>query len=641
MGKQAKGVFELPNRRIDCRVDAPCLLTEAALAAGVILNVACGGKGTCGGCAIDLVSGHFADAEGNRIALHRAQPKRVRACQTRLLESKFLVRVPRHSLVEAGEKVVMDFAHAPTFSLRPPVRKEHFALAPPQLRDQRGDIERICDALAGRGYGRPIFASVYVTREAQLVARASYDLTVTVARDQGMWHIVRLEAGDTTESLYGAAVDVGTTTVVVALVDLNDGTILDGASSYNQQITRCDDVASRITYAKDPQHVEELRHLVVEGTVNRLLGLLIERHGLGVEDIAHMTVSGNSVMAHLFCGMSPAGIGGVPFAPITNFPGPHRAGQLHLAMNPEALVDISPAAAAYVGGDITSDLFVCRLPESRELTVLIDIGTNAEIVVGNRDRAIACAAPAGPAFEGHGLTCGMRAAVGAIESFRLEELTAEPTYTVIGQTRPAGVCGSGLIDFVASAFRAGLIGPSGRFSEDARQRCGRLRRIPEGDNDLLAYEIVPAEDTDDGLAPILITERDLAALLQAKGVIFAALQIAMKHFGAGFDQIHRLYLAGGFAKHIDLNNAAAMGLLPDIAPERYVFIGNGSLAGAYLALVDEDVRRRLPRVGEAPTVIELNLDPDFMDAYTMAMFLPHGDPAMFPNASGPRAAGPR
>ncbi len=631
MSKQAHGVFELPARRVECRLQVPCLLTEAAVKAGVVLNAACGGKAVCGGCAVDLVSGSFADAEGGKLAL-AAAPRRVRACQTRLLGGPFHVRVPRHSLVEAGERVVMDFAHAPPYTLRPPVRKEHLRLAAPALRDQRGDIERICDALAERGYERPIRSSVYLARSAGLAGAADYDLTVTVARDHGAWHVIRLERGDTSAVLYGAAVDVGTTTVVVALVDLATGTIVDGASSYNQQIIRCDDVGSRISYAADAERVEELRHLVVESTVNRLLRLLTERHGLADDDVAHMTVSGNSVMTHLFCGLSPSGMGGVPFAPITNFPGPYRAGQLHLAMNREALVDLAPSAAAYVGGDITSDMYVCRLTSGRELVALIDVGTNAEIVVGNRDRSIACAAPAGPAFEGHGLSCGMRAAVGAIESFRLEHLSAEPACEVIGGTRPAGICGSGLIDFLAQAFGAGLIGPAGRFTEEAIQQCPRLRRLPHGGNEMLAYEIVPAEQTDDGLAPIVITERDIAALLQAKGVIFAALQIAMKHFGKRFDELERLYLAGGFAKHIDLSSAVSMGLLPDIGRDRFVFIGNGSLAGAYLALVDESVRRQLPHVANAPTVIELNLDPEFMDAYTMAMFLPHADPAMFPGA---------
>jgi uncharacterized 2Fe-2S/4Fe-4S cluster protein (DUF4445 family) len=322
--------------------------------------------------------------------------------------------------------------------------------------------------------------------------------------------------------------------------------------------------------------------------------------------------------------VDPAGLGGAPFAPVSNNLGPCRAGQLHLDINPEAFVDISPSAAAYVGGDATSDMYLCGQLSRGEVTAMIDIGTNAEIVIGNRDRAIACAAPAGPAFEGHGLSCGMRAAVGAIDSLAIADLAAPPQMTVIGQAAPTGICGSGLIDFVAQAFKAGILGPTGRFTPQAIEKCPRLRKLRQGQTEVLAYELVEAEKTDDGRAPIAVTERDISALLQAKGVIFAALKIAMKHFGKGFGDIHRFYLAGGFARHIDLDNAVAMGLLPDIPRERFIFVGNGSLGGAYLALVDQNVRSQLPHLAGAPTVIQLNLDPEFMDAYTLAMLLPHG-----------------
>lgn len=630
MSNTLRGTIELPNRRLECELPGPMLLSDVAVRAGVILNVACGGKGTCGGCTVELIAGKFATTECREILLDGA-PRRALACATKLLGGDFVIRVPRHSLVEAGEKVVMDFANTPTFSLRPPVRKEHLQLVAPVLGDARGDIDRILDELARRGYEHRIFASVYVGRQAQLAVACNYDLTATLTQDGGHWHVIRLEPGDTTAKLYGSAVDIGTTTVVVALVDLAAGRIVDVASSYNQQIIRCDDVASRISYATNAEKLEELRDLVVEATINRLLGLLADRHGLGREDIAHMTVSGNTVMTHLFCGLSPTGIGGVPFAPITNFPGPYRAGQLHVDMNAEGFVDLAPSAAAYIGGDITSDMYVCGQGHSQELTVMIDIGTNAEIVVGNRDRLIACAAPAGPAFEGHGLSCGMRAAVGAIDAIQIESLRSQPGYSVIGKTRPAGICGSGLIDFVAEAFKVGVISMAGRFTPDAIEKCPYIRRIQVGASEMLAYEVAPAEQTDDGLTPILLSERDIATLLQAKGVIYASLQIAMKHFGKGFDAVERFYLAGGFARHIDLNNAVTMGLLPDIAREKYLFVGNGSLAGAFLCLVDSDVRRQLPQVAAAPRTIELNLDPDFMDAYTMAMFVPHADPGLFPS----------
>lgn len=630
MVQKARGIIELPDRQIECEVEAPCLLTDLADREGIILNVACGGKGTCGGCAVDLLAGKFSNLDGKKISHAEGKPHRVLSCQTLLLKGPFRIRVPRHSLVSAGERVVMDFAHAPKVTLRPAVRKERIKLVKPAMPDQRGIVERIVDELKRRGYQLPIKASVYLARQVDFSLDREWELTVTVTNNESGWHIVRIEPGDTTASLYGAAVDVGTTTVVVSLVDLNTGKIVDTTSAYNQQITRCDDVASRIAYSQKPGGLEQLRELVIESTINRLLGLLRARHGLSADDISHVTAAGNTVMTHLLCGISPAGLGGVPFVPVSNFPGPYRAGQLHLSINPEAMVDLLPSAAGYIGGDITGDMLICNLTEQDELTVLVDVGTNAEIVVGDRNRLIACAAPAGPAFEGSGITAGMRASTGAIDSFRLDNIEAEPEYTVIGGIAPVGICGSGLIDFLAQVYQAGIISAAGRFTDDAIRRCPRVMKVPDKDGrEVLAYEIVPADRTDDGVTAIVVTERDIASLLQAKGVIFAALQIALKHFGKAvtidedcFDGIERFYLAGGFARHVNLDNAVIMGLLPDIDRDKYTFIGNGSLAGAYLMLLDEQIRKKLPRIISSLEVIELNLDKDFQEAYTLGMLLP-------------------
>ncbi|HET6430165.1 MAG TPA: ASKHA domain-containing protein [Phycisphaerae bacterium] len=629
MTDQANGWFELPTDRIECRVAVPCLLTEAAGAAGVMLNVACGGKGACSGCEVELIAGAFADLSGERIDPNGG-PRRALACQTRLIAGGFHVRVPRSSMVEAEGKFVVEVAHVPEVELRPAVRKRHLELSAPTLADQRADLERIIDALADAGMAGAVTASRRMTARAGRLARWEYKLTATVAADGNGWRLIRLQGGDASGIHYGAAVDVGTTTVVVALVDLNTGKILDTASSYNQQITRCDNVASRISYCTGPEAVEELCDLIIEN-VNRLLGVLLDRHRLKAADVAHMTVAGNTVMTHLFCGLDPTPLGGVPFAPVTNFPGPYRAAELKLAINPEAPVDLFPSAAAYVGGDVTADAFVCGLRTRPGLNVLVDIGTNAETVVGKAGRFVACAAPAGPAFEGHGLSCGMRAAAGAIDTVRIDSLDAPPALTVIGDARPAGVCGSGLIDFIGQAFLARVIGASGRFTQTALARCPQIRRVANGKGELPAYELVTAEASEGGLGAIGITEKDIATVLQAKGVIFSAVQIALKTVGAAFDDVDRFYLAGGFARHIDLDNAVAMGLLPDIDREKFVFIGNGSLGGAMLALVDSAVRADLPHLAAAPEVIELNLDPDFMDAYTLGMFVPNGDPSLFPS----------
>ena len=391
MSSTISGIFELPDREVDFQTDSPCLLTEAAAEADVVLDVACGGKGACGSCAVDLLAGRYADAAGEPIDLPDGRPRRVLACQTRLLAGPFRVRVPRHSLVEAGEKVVVEFEQAPAHALRPPVRKEHLSLPAPTLADQRGNLERLADGLRARGLQGPIVTSLPAARAAAALGDGGFEATATVTHDAGAWHVIRIEPGQAGGPLYGAAVDIGTTTVVVALVDLSAGEIVDAASCYNRQIVRNDNVGSRISFAETDEGLADLRRLVVERTINRLLGLLRRRHGLEADDVAHLAVAGNTVMAHLFCGLSPKPLGAVPFAPITNFPGPWRAGELSVAMNPAGFVDVAPSVSAYVGGDITSDMFVCGVASRSESTVLVDIGTNAEIVVGNRHRLIACA----------------------------------------------------------------------------------------------------------------------------------------------------------------------------------------------------------------------------------------------------------
>lgn len=628
-------IFECNGSRFIGEAQAGDLLTEVAEAAGVVLNVACAGAGSCGGCAVELVEGRFVDLAGRLVT---ADPSggHVLACQTQLGECAAAhVRVPRHSRVSGGEKVVVDFEHLGAWTHEPTVRKECLELERPTLADQAPDIERIAHALALRGYAK-VEPALSALRDAPPACRAGqYEVTVTLARlgEEGPWRMTRVEPGDTAERLYGLAVDIGTTTVVCALVDLRAGRIVDAASSYNQQIRRCDNVASRISYAGSGERLREMQRLVIDETVNPLVRLLQSRHGLSRDDIAAMAVACNNVMAHLLLGVDPTSLGAIPFQPADNAPPALAAGLLGVDIAPAAPVAIAPAASAYIGGDAVSDLHVCGLAAAEGLTLVVDIGTNAEIAVGDRHGIIACSAPAGPAFEGAGLSCGMRAATGAVEAVRIRPDDFSCEYAVIGGGAPSGICGSGLIDFLAQGRRTGLLTAAGRFSDRARNECKALQTVRRGDGaEVLAYVLAPADQTDDKLAPLAISESDVATLLQAKAVIFAGVQIALKQAGRSFDDLAQVFLAGGFAKHIDLDSAVTMGLLPDIGRDRYRFVGNTSLAGAMLLLLDASAGPAMRELARRPKVIELNLDPDFQDAYIMAMMLPHGDPSLFPSA---------
>lgn len=633
MSEPIEIVFEFSGRSAQARAEAGTPLFIAAEAAGVPLNVACGGTGACGGCAVDLVAGRFAGADGEAIQLSR--PHRVLACRTRLLGGPARVRVPRHSLISAGERVVIEFDHVLPHAAEPSVRKVHLALPQPSLHDQRGDVERILESLAEAGHA-PVAATLPAVRETAPACRdGGYRVTATLAAaGPDGWRLVRVEPGDGGSRCFGLAVDIGTTTVVCSLVDLAAGRLVDSASSYNQQVRRCDDVASRIVQGSTPQGLAEMQRLVVEATMNRLVGLLLDRHALLREDLVRVAVAGNSVMTHLLLRADPRSLGGVPFQPAVADPPCFAAAELGLAAHPAAPVDVAPATAAYVGGDITADMHVCGIAESDELTLLVDIGTNAEIVAGDRERLVACAAPAGPAFEGHGLRCGMRASSGAIDRVAIDPASGACRYGVIDGGAPSGICGSGLIDVLGQAFRAGLLTAAGRFDPErvTGAAAGHFARVATADGrELLAYVLAPADQTEDGVAPVVVTEADVAALLQAKGVVFAAMQMAIQRLGRRFDEVRRVFLAGGFARHLNLANCVTAGLLPDLPHERFRFIGNGSLAGAVAMLVDRTARHRMLSATRRPEVVELNLDPAFADAYTMAMLLPNGDPELFPS----------
>ncbi|MFW6153753.1 MAG: ASKHA domain-containing protein [Planctomycetota bacterium] len=614
------GVFDLPDGEATCRVPSGVKLTEAAEAASVVLDVSCGGAGTCGGCAVDLVQGAFADLDGNAIPLD-AGPKRVLGCRTRAV-GDFRVSVPSHSLVRADERVVVDFEHLPAWVLAPAARKHRLVMTPPVLTDQAGDIERIREGVGELGRAEHLGCTLAALREAPRACReGGYDVTLTISQVNGTADLTRIEPGDTTGRLFGVAIDIGTTTVVSSLVDLTTGRIVDSASSYNQQVRRVNDVAGRITAGSTPEGLAELRRLVVEATINRQIGLLTAREGIAAADIARVSIAGNTVMTHLLLGVDPTHLGAVPFQSVTNAPPSLPAAAVGLAVHPAAAVDLAPSRAAYIGGDITADLVVCGLAARAATSLLVDIGTNAEIVVGNRDRMIACAAPAGPAFEGQSVSSGMRASEGAIDTLEIDPTTFECTYSVIGDGDPVGLCGSALINFIGQARRAGLLTAAGRFDRDVAGDHVEPIPMPDGTTPL-AYVIAPAERTDDKLAPIVVTEADIAILLQAKGVIYAGIRIALKHLGKRVEDLETIYLAGGFARHIELADAVAIGLLPDVALDRFRFIGNGSVAGAYLRLIDGTFADAMARVATRPEVIELNLDEDFEEAYMMAMFLP-------------------
>jgi uncharacterized 2Fe-2S/4Fe-4S cluster protein (DUF4445 family) len=630
-GMTVRGTFELPRQHISIEVTRGCALTEAADLAGIVLNTSCAGQGTCGGCSVDLLEGVFQNGEG-LVEVSPGRPRRALGCQTRIVANGWRVAVPRRSLVEAGEKIVSDYDMRRPLVLSPSVRKVCLSLPVPTLDDSVGDLERIDRALRQAGQiDLPLRPDLDALRKLPgVLPEADYRVTVTLALNQDHWELIDVEKGDTSGRLYGIAVDIGTTTVVCALVDLIGGRVIDKASCYNQQVQRADDVASRIVHSQRPGGLEDLQRLVVTETVDRLVRLLCHGHDIEPPQISRMVVSGNTIMSHLFLGLDPGHIGGIPFQPVAACPGTFSARRIGLAMSPAGLVDVVPSISGYVGGDITSDLCISQMDTGPERALLVDLGTNGEIAVCDRGRLVVSATAAGPAFEGGRIGCGMRASTGAIEHIRIDPATLEAECDVIGDTLPIGICGSGLIDLIAEGFRAGLMDPAGRFDAGWLGRSDRLRAGP-ADGGGLEYVVVPRDQTEDGRLDIVVNERDVATLLQAKAATYAGITILLNQIGHVPGDLDVVYLAGGFARHVDLRNAVTMGLLPDVPLGRYRILGNGSLAGSVVGLLDRQVWEQFRRISVAPAVIELNTIPEFQDEFVNALFLPNMLTERFPS----------
>jgi len=604
------------------------LITEAVRSAGLVLNTSCAGKGNCGGCAVDLLAGTF-EREGKTFTVTDGQPVRSHGCKTRIIDGHFHISIPRRSMVETGERVVADFIVKDYANLDPTIRQFKLNVPKPRLGEARGDYEHIAGELKEKHQIELGESSLTALRQISSAVNAgNYQVKATIGWINDHWELLAVEPDGGKEHCFGLAVDIGTTTVAMSLVDLTKGTIVDTATCYNQQIQQADDVAARIVYAGTNEGLCRLQRLIIDQTINPLMTMLCNRHEIDPHHLMRMVVSGNTVMWHLFLAIDPTPIGAVPFQPACRAPRTYRAHDLGLTMYPDAPVDVVPSISAYVGGDIVSDIEASHLAKDGKCHLMIDIGTNGEIALCDGEKMLVTACAAGPAFEGLRIAHGMRASAGAIERITLTDGGCNCEVKTIGNSKPVGICGSGLIDFLAEAFRAELVTNTGRFNRDLLEKCPRLRTV-EGQKSMLEYIVVDREQTEDASHEITITEKDIETLLQAKAAIFAAFHILIKRVGKTFNDLDHLYLAGGFARYINIENAITIGLLPQIDVKKYVVIGNGSLAGSFLALIDRNIWKSFRRTIDIPEVVELNLDPDFQDEYMFAMFLPNMQEELF------------
>ncbi len=601
-------------------------IAEAAQKADVFITNLCGGEGVCGKCRVQVAKGR-ADAEEHAkgfFSQDELMKGYVLACQTEIHDDLEIV-IPPESRVDASK--IMTGGESQTtagIELNPLVKKIFLALSPPTVEDNVPDVERISRALRKQLGWQTFDIPLDCLQTLSTKLRENdWKVTVTLAKHGKNYQILQIDPFDTAKSHYGLAVDVGTTTVVAQLLDLNSGKVLDVEGCHNKQASFGEDVISRVIFACGKGGLDPVQRAVVKN-INTLIARLVEKNKISREEIDIIVAAGNTTMTHLLLGLNPCSIRLAPYVPTADEFPQIRASEIGIRINPRGILETMPCVASYVGGDIVAGVLASGISEHEEVKCLIDIGTNGEIAIGNKDWLVCCSASAGPAFEGGGTRCGMRATDGAIEKVEIKE--GELFYSVIGGKKPRGICGSGLIDCIYELVRNKIIGQDGKFHrqrEDAR--LDFTDGIPE-------YIIAHSHETETGMN-VVITESDIDNLIKSKGAVFAAIKSLIDYIGLGFDMLDTLYVAGGFGSFLNIPKAVAIGLLPDIPLEKIKFIGNSSLTGARACLLSENAFETCLNISRSMTNIELSIHQPFTDEYIAALFLPHTDGKLFPSVA--------
>lgn len=611
-------------------------LLRVAMGADVHINASCGGAGTCGKCRVVIEQGSVEQEEGGLSPAERERGYAL-ACRATVV-GDVVVRVPIES--QMGDRSILDrvgevgirsttlAAHEweerlPSWSLDPPAQKVLVAAPPPTLVDALADADRLRRELQ-RLTNRQNVKFTYPTLKQIPAAIREHDWRVTCSvldADERL-EVLRVEPGDSSQHQYAIAVDLGTTTITVAIIDLRSGETLSRASNYNAQVSLGEDVISRIIFAGREGGLAKLQQAAVS-TIDELIDQQLQALGVGPAAVSHVSLAGNTTMTHLFLGIEPKHIRLDPYVPASIYYPWVEAREVGLNLPLGVRVHCMPCVASYVGGDITAGLLSSGFFNTSKLTLFIDVGTNAEMVVGNSDWMLACACSAGPAFEGGGVKHGMRATAGAIEQVRISPETLEPMILTIAKRRPIGICGSGLIDLLSELFLAGIIDKRGKFNTDLA--TSRVRQGEHGGEYVVAW----APDADIG-RDIVITEVDIDNLLRAKGAIYAAAELLIESVDLSLPDVEEVLIAGAFGRFLRADKAIAIGLLPDVDPERIKFVGNSSLLGANLAAVSRDLLRRADEIVNKLTYVELSVHPSYMDKYVSSLFLPHTNLDAFP-----------
>ena len=609
-------------------------ILDALKGAEIFLTASCGGKGTCGKCKIKIAEGHVRIAGSTKLTVEERRSGVALACQTFSSgdsQADIFIDIPESSRIVVGDKIAVSRAQdllglvsSMGGRIEPAVNQVRVDIVPPSIGDHTSDLDRLKLVLDPLGLKDLNFSRDFLAGMGEALRASNWQAGL---RHAGGFAIsLRPVEGEGQNKKFGVAVDIGTTTIVVYLVELETGKLVDAGSTYNSQIRHGDDVITRIVHATEGGGLGELRQTVLED-INGLINATAQRHGIKTDDIEFVVLSGNTTMSHLFWGLPPGSIREELYVPTVSYFPFLKGAEAGLSVNRSGAVYTMPCIASYVGGDIVSGVLASGMTRKKEIALFMDIGTNGEVAVGNDEWLMTAACSAGPCFEGSGILHGMRATEGAIESVKITPGLGVEIGVIGNNSRaasPRGICGSGMIDAISELFLKGIIDRKGKFTphpEPARKGAGSIRRGDWGPEFVLS---------EGAAGDVTLAEVDIENILRAKAAIYAGVSALIKEVGLDLSAIEKVYIAGGFGNYLNVEKAIILGMLPDMPREKFVFLGNTSITGAYLGLVSEGFLREAEEIASRMTYMELSVSSGFMEEYMSALFLPHTDSSQFP-----------
>ena len=618
------------------------ILLDVARKTNVAIDAPCGGNASCGKCKVKLVDGELDSPKTRHISDEEYGNGWRLACVSKIM-GDVAVEVPDIASAYRSRMKVADLSSKEEIAIFENAKNDleaaglaltnsmeilEISMEVPSLDDTMPDNERLVRAIKKQTGATSVRLPYQVLTKMARVFRDSHFEVRCVARTSSAGDIFVYDVypKDAEVVIGGLAIDIGTTTVSALLINMLTGEIIGKASAGNGQIRYGADVINRIIESMKPGGSKKLQEAIIEETINPLIEQMCRASGFLPEHIYRMAVAANTTMNHLMAGMEGDPIRMEPYIPTFYKTNSLFASDIGIHINRDAHIIIAPNIGSYVGGDITAGTLVSMLWNRPEFSLFIDLGTNGELVFGNSDFMMSCACSAGPAFEGGDISCGMRATDGAIEACTIDKKTMDPSYSVIGKEgeKPIGLCGSGIIDVIAELFRTGIINPKGKFVREGK----RVRHDEYG----MGSYVLAFEEEAGSVKDVEINEVDIDNFIRAKGAIFSAIRTMLASIDFEVEMIDDVYVAGGIGSGINMENAVRIGMFPDIPIEKFHYIGNSSLAGAYTMLLSRDAERKCYDLASNMTYLELSTVPSYMDEFVACCFIPHTDTSLFPSS---------